>query len=458
MPPRHSNKEEKPFLKKIAPYLLISGVLVASFIFSRVIPNAGAAFRTFPEGLYLTVALIFAIGFGTRKFSKKVFIPSFVLAILMGIALQPLFSSLTENFSTLSIINEFLAALILFGSGVEMPWHSFKKYFGPVASLALFGMLVSVLVFALILEALTNIAGIDIPASSFLLMAAILAAVEPSAIIPMFKKLRFADRKIKDVAIAEGAVNDVTGTVITRFFLVGALAVSGEGKTVLDTFIPLLRREHFDMFALEIIWGVVVGIIGAKILSMWYNAETTERDNPALFFAVPIFSYALGSIIGGSGYLAAFVAGLLYQTSTSTRNVAHFFETFNSHLVVPVIFVLLGAVIPIPALVQTAAIGIIASLLFMFVVRPLVVFSSLVPWLFGQNRQFTFSEYLFLSTIRETGGVSAVLLLIIASQGVAGIDYIFGIGFWVIFMTLIVEPPLTPWLTQKLKLAEPIEE
>ncbi len=30
-------------------------------------------------------------------------------------------------------------------------------------------------------------------------------------------------------------------------------------------------------------------------------------------------------------------------------------------------------------------------------------------------------------------------------------------GFWVIFMTLMVEPPITPWLTQKLGIAVPIK-
>jgi potassium/hydrogen antiporter len=445
------------FLPKLLPYAFIVLVLGSSFILSRAIPGAEQAFAKFPEGLYLTIALIFIIGFSTRKFSKKVIIPSFVLAILMGLALQPLFSSLTANFTILSTVNEFLAALILFGSGVEMPWQSFKKYFGPIASLAFFGMLLSVLLFALILEFLTNAAGISIPAFSLLLVGAILAAVEPSAIIPIFKNLEFKERKIRDIAIAEGAVNDVTGTVITRFFLVMSLAATTQVDSVMGTFLPLIQRHHFNEFALEILWGVIVGIIGAKVLQMWYNPETTERDNPALFFAVPIFCFALGGLVGGSGYLAAFVAGLLYQTTTSTRNVAHFYETFNSHLVVPVIFVLLGAVIPIDALIQTAGVGIVAALLFMFVVRPVVVFASLLPWLFGENRQFNFSEYAFLSIIRETGGVSAVLLLIIAARGIPGVEYIFGIGFWVIFMTLIVEPPITPYITKKLGLAEPIK-
>lgn len=437
-------------------YVGIALVLIGGFIVSRSTPNLEQAFSQFPNGLYLSLALILIIGFTTRKLSKRIIIPSFVLAILSGIAFQPFFTSLTGNYTALSIVNEFLAALILFGSGVEMPWHNFRKYFAPVASLAFVGMLISVLFFALIIELLTNLAGIQIPAFSILLMGAVLAAVEPSAIIPIFKNLEFRDRKIKDVAIAEGAVNDVTGTIVTRFFLVAALATTAPHTSVFSTFVPLLQREYFDAFALEIIWGVVVGFIGAKVLQAWYNPGTTERDNPALFFAIPIFCFALGGIVGGSGYLAAFVAGLLYQATASTRNVFHFYETFNNHLVIPIIFVLLGAVIPIPALLETAGIGIVAALLFMLVVRPAVVFISLSPWLFGKNKLFSAAEYVFLSSIRETGGVSAVLLLIIAAQGIPGTNYIFGIGFWVIFMTLVVEPPLMPWLTRKLKLAKPI--
>lgn len=439
---------------KVMPYVIIVTLLVVSFVISRAVPNSVAIFSTIPEGLYLAIAFIFAIGYGARFFSRKTVIPSFVIATLMGVALQPFFVSLTGNLQALSIINEFLAALILFGSGVEMPWVNFKKYIGPVASLAFLGMLLSALIFALVLEFLAMLMGIDLPASAVLLIGSILAAVEPSAIIPIFKNLKFSDKKIRDIAIAEGAVNDVTGTVITRFFLVATVAAVTSSNSVLTTFLPLVRREYFDAFALEIIWGILVGVIGAKILQKWYNGEVSQRDNPALFFAIPMFCYAMGGIVGGSGYLAAFVAGLLYQSTTKTRSVAHFYETFNSHLVVPIIFVLLGAVIPLTALTHTAAIGLIASWLFMFAVRPLVVLISLAPWLFGKNPLFTWSEYIFLSFIRETGGVSAVLILIIASQGIEGTEYIFGIGFWVIVMTLIVEPPLTPWLTQKLGLAE----
>jgi cell volume regulation protein A len=443
-------------LSKLFPYVVCAVVILAGGVLSRLSPDIRVIFSKFPEGLYLSVALIFAIGFSTRMLSRRIIVPSFVLAILMGIAFQPFFSAITGNFQILSIVNEFLAALILFGSGVEMPFESFKKYLGPVANLAIVGMMVSVLLFALLLEFLSGLAGISIPAPSFLLMGAILAAVEPSAIIPIFKNLKFRNSNIRDVAIAEGAVNDVTGTVITRFFLVAALAATNDSNNVINTFLPLLQRHHFDAFALEIIWGAIVGVVGAKILKRWYHEEAEEKDNPALFFAVPIFCFAMGGIVGGSGYLAAFVAGLLYQTTAKTRHVAHFYETFNSYLVVPVIFVLLGAVIPIPALIQTSVVGIVAALIFMFVIRPLVVFISLLPWLVGEERSFTMAEFLFLSFIRETGGVSAVLLLIIASHGIPGIDYIFGIGFWVIFMTLVIEPPLTPWLTKKLRIADPI--
>jgi hypothetical protein len=57
---------------------------------------------------------------------------------------------------------------------------------------------------------------------------------------------------------------------------------------VLDSFLPLFQREYLDAFALEILWGILVGVMGSQVLKRWYNDEASERDNPALFFAVPV--------------------------------------------------------------------------------------------------------------------------------------------------------------------------
>ena len=90
----------------------------------------------------------------------------------------------------------------------------------------------------------------------------------------------------------------------------------------------------------------------------------------------------------------------------------------------------------------------------MFVLRPIVVFVSLAPW-WIQN-VFKVKDLLFLSLIRETGIIAAILLVIAATFDIIQSEFVIAIGMWVILMTLVIEPPLTPWLAKKMGIAEEI--
>lgn len=441
-----------PRLKSFTTYfLLIITALVLSLI-THKFPAVEQVFTTVPEGLYLVVALLFGIGYGLNLFAPKTAIPSFVWAIFFGMALQPVFVLFTHEIHVLHILVELLAAMVLFGGGVEVPFKNFKKNFAPIASISLFGTLLTVFLFALALEFIGGRLGLEIPSIAFLLMGAILASIDPTAIIPSLKMLNFKKPLLKDFAISESATNDVVGTIITRFFLVAAITATAN-ETIFQLFRPFFSRSTMDSLALEVIWGVIVGMGGAWVLNKWAHKGGRETD-PALFFAVPIFCFAAGSLIGGSGFLAAFVAGLLFSSNRETKGVRHFFETFVDGFIKPIIFILLGAVVPLVTLWSTAAMGIISALVFMFLIRPLIVFLSLAPWSLGKDRTFSWKELVFISFIRETGAIPAVLILVAVSREVVASGYIFAIGMWVILMTLIIEPPLTPWLARKLKVAK----
>lgn len=441
-------------LKKHSAYIAFVAAGLSLWFLLGTYPVLATPFLHGAEGFYLSLALLFALGYGLNYFAPKTRIPAFVWAIFFGMALQIPFSILTGDQGTLLIIVELLAAFVLFAGGVEVPVRNFKKYFAPIASLSLVGTMLTIILFALALEFVTPFFGFEVPAITILLLAAILASIDPTAIIPTLDTLKLKKPWLKDLAVSESAVNDVVGTIITRFFLVGAVSVSVvAGASVLDGFGPLLARETLDTIALEILWGLGVGILGAWILRQWAGSVRKHHwSDPALFFAVPIFTFALGSLVGGSGFLAAFVAGLLFEAEKETKLVHHFFENFVDHFIKPVIFVLLGALVPIAILLDTASVGLVAAAIFMFAIRPLIVFISLVPWMYAKGALFTWREVVFVSFIRETGAIPAILILAAVAAGVVASDFIFAVGMWVILATLIIEPPLTPALAAKLGL------
>jgi cell volume regulation protein A len=445
-------------LKQSLPYFIFISIAIALSLLAHYVPGIQEVFTGREESIYLVLAVLFAVGYGLNYFAPKTAIPSFVWAIFFGMALQPLIAGVTQDSHALKITVELLAALVLFAGGVEVPFVNFKKYFAPIASISLFGTLLTVFMLALGLEFVGGQLGYAIPAVSFLILAAILASIDPASIIPSLKHIRLKRPFIKDVIISESAVNDVAGSILTRFFLVTVLATAGTAS-VLELFGPVLSRDTLEVLALEVIWGVMVGLFSAWILRKWakdiHKANKEVRTDPALFFAVPIFAFAGGSIIGGSGFLAAFVAGLLFDTTGKpTQSVQHFFEVFVNNFIKPIIFLLLGAITPISVLLATAGIGIIAGLLFIFVIRPLVVFITLAPWSWAANksRLFSIKELMFMSFVRETGAIPAVLMLVALAAGIPYPDQIFAIGMWIILMTLIVEPPLTPYFAKHLGL------
>jgi cell volume regulation protein A len=134
--------------------------------------------------------------------------------------------------------------------------------------------------------------------------------------------------------------------------------------------------------------------------------------------------------------------------------VREFFHSFGDGFIKPIIFLLLGAVVPIPMLLTYAPLGIVSALAFMFVVRPLVVGFSLSPWSYKRDDLFSFRELTFISFIRETGAIPAVLILVAAVRGVPGTEFMYAIGMWVILLTLIIEPPLTGPLARRLGVAK----
>jgi cell volume regulation protein A len=407
------------------------------------------------EGFYLALALLFAVGYGLNWFGPKTAVPSFVWAIIFGMALQLPLATLTADKEVLLVVVELLAAFVLFAGGVEVPIKNFKKYFAPIATLALAGTVLTVFLFAYSLSGLTLAFGLSVPIVALLVLAAILASIDPTAIIPTLDQLHFRKPFLRDIAISESAVNEVVGTILTRFFLVAAIGASFGFASVLDVFAPILSRNVLDSFALEILWGVLVGLVGAWILRTWGESiRNTHWSDPALFFAVPIFCFALGSIAGGSGFLAAFVAGLLFEAKAETKLVRHFFETLVDNFMKPVIFILLGALVPLGMLTSTMGIGVAAALIFMFVIRPAVVFITLLPWMRQKNDLLSWREVLFLSFIRETGAIPAILILSAVAAGLVAADFVFAVGMWVILLTLIIEPPLTPLLAQRLKVAQ----
>lgn len=403
---------------------------------------------------FFMLSVIFVLSFSVFYLSSGTGIPSFVVAIFFGLVSRDILAPVIQSEGLLGSIVGLGATLILFGGGIETPWENFKRLMAKIFSLSFFGLAITAVLFSFAIYWLGQLMGVPISVTVAVLLGAVLASTDPASIIPILKQFRFKNRDTRDIIVSESAVTDVTGTLLTVVFL--SLLASGVDFTgIWNGYGQLFSEQTLIFIAKQIGYGVLFGIVGYAMLETLirfkrYHEQEFEADS-AFFLFVPVIIFTLALLFGGSGYLAAFIAGLLFVLSERLHLTEKFFNQTIEGFLKPAIFLLLGALVEPSQLIAYAPIGVLAALVFMFIIRPITVWVSLAPFsLFGKD-QFSWRELVFISFVRETGAIPAVLLVTIVTSGIVGLEGLVPVGMWVILATLVIQPPLTPWLAQKLK-------
>lgn len=448
-------------MRKFLQMLALGGSLTAVYAVSLFADVFYGWLEHSPEHelalIFSVIATIFILSFIVFYASSNTPLPSFVVAIFFGVAGHNFLKPILEHEAIVAVLVGLGATLILFGGGIETPYKNFKKLFWKICSLSFPGLLLTAFCFSLSVYGLSNVMNVGISIPVAVLLGAILASTDPAAIIPVLKVLRFKNRDTKDIIVSESAVTDVTGTLVTVAFMT-MLAAGSFSPSITGWYKNIFSLDSGMLLGKQILFGVFFGILGYYFLELLQkfkhrHAQEFEVDS-AFFLFVPIIIFTITLSFGGSGYLAAFIAGLLFHVSEHLHDTERFFNHIIDGFFKPTIFLLLGAIVDVKELIHYAPIGILISLVFMLIIRPLTVFIFLYPFSFFGTGRLNLREVLFVAAVRETGAIPAVLLVTVAAAGFSGMEGLVPIGMWVILMTLIIEPALTPFIAQKLGVAE----
>ncbi len=444
---------------KLLPWLRVILALTLTHFFASFAPEMLTTLEHGSDAhllrAFFEIATLFCLSFAVFYTSAGTGLPSFVLAIFYGVTAHELLEPILANEAVLGTTVGLGATLILFSGGLETPWGNFKKLLWKILSLSFVGLGLTALLFSFSLLELGQLTGIAIPLTVAILLGAVLASTDPAAIIPVLRGLRFHNRDTKDIVFSESAMTDVTGTLLTVAFI-GILGANLELTSLLGGYKELFSVETATILGKQVLFGIGMGVLGYLLLTGLHkfkegHEEEFEAD-AAFFLFIPVCIFTLAVALGGSGYLAAFIAGLLFMLTKKLHHTERFFNQMIEGFLKPAIFLLLGGLVHIQDLISYAPIGIAAALAFMFVIRPLTVFISLAPFTLSKNGM-KIRELLFISFVRETGAIPAVLLVTIVSLGWENMEALVPVGMWVILATLIVQPPLTPLVGRLLKVS-----
>ncbi len=400
------------------------------------------------------LGLILVFGWICSKLAEGTIFPSFSLQLLVGIVLHDALAPIKPNISLAVVVCTTLAAIILKSGGDEIERKDFIKIAFPTVMIAVVGYLITFFIMFSILILL----GLDGKVAA--LLSAIIGSTDPAALIPTLKTLVFKDhyKRLSSMAVAESALNDSVGAIFT-----GALATMIIAGTTMNTLgslaLGLFSGENMLLLGEQFLFGGIAGIVGwfamysyEKYKSYDHHArqvgETTYDF--AIVLAVPLVTFVLAQAIHGNGFLAAFVAGLLANYNHGT----HYFHTTLHTLEIklesigkPTIFMFVGPYVALSDLANTALLGLVISVVFMLIARPIAVILSLLPTTIAMK------EKLFMCAVRETGVIPVVLAVITVAQ-FPDLIQLMPLTAWVVIWTLILLPAITPWWARKLELLQ----
>jgi len=399
------------------------------------------------------LGLFLVFGWVCSKLSEGTIFPSFTLQLLVGIILHDALAPIASSVMLAVVACTALAAIILKGGGDEVDRRDFVKIAFPTVMIALVGYLITFFVMFPVLMAL------GLNGKTAALLAAILGSTDPAALIPTLKRIAFKDeyKRLASISVAESALNDAAGAIFVA--AIASMILAGVSVDSMGALISgLLSAENLLHLGGQFLFGAVAGVIGWGAMYSYevYKSRDNERDvgettyDFAVVLAIPLVTFLLAQAIHGNGFMAAFVAGLLANYNHGKEyfhKTLHTMEIKIESIAKPTIFMMVGPFVALGDLWDTAVLGLMVSLFFILVARPVAVMLSLLP------TNLSMKDKLFMSVVRETGVIPVVLAVITVAQ-FPELTLLMPLTAWVVIWTLTLLPAITPWWSRKLGIVQ----
>ncbi len=309
--------------------------------------------------------------------------------------------------------------LILFDGGLRTRLATFRSVLVPAGLLATVGVLLTA---ALAAPAAYWALGLNWTES--FLVGAVVASTDAAAVFFLLhtKGLRLRPR-VNAVLEVESATNDPFAIFLT-IILVEILFV---GFKPWHEILLLLLREG--------VLGALIGLIGGRAMVFVVNRLDLPQGLHAPFIATgALVVFALTQVFHGSGFLAAYVAGLVVgNRATRAHSTVVVFLDAAMWLAQIAMFVLLGLLAWPERLVGRLLPALAVAATLILVARPAAVFICLAPF------RFSAREKLFISWVGLRGAVGIFLASIPLLVGLPGAHFYFDVGFVVVFVSLLVQ-------------------
>lgn len=438
----------------------------AAFLDLLAAAGAGATPVVLAKGQSLPVVLVMLgllllTTLAIRRFSLRLGAPAILGVLLFGLLVPNRLQLVTPT--TIANLHTIGLAMLLFYAGLQTQLRSIRGFLEYGVVLAVGGVVISSAVLGLLIWAVlvATPTGIEpgfgaIPPIVAMLIAACLGSTDAGATLSVLEQVR--DRvpsRVRHLLEFESSLND-PAAILFLGLVVGLASRTGAGP-------DRLLLSEARLFIQSIGSGILIGVILGYVCRLCLNRLVQQREQLLIFsIAFAAIAYGGATVLGGSGFIAAYVTGLLLSNHVydnpeinpmALRGVLAPFNT----MVEVVVFLAFGIATDPLALLPVIPAGVAVALGLMLVARPLsvLVFQGLSP--------FSRRESLLVSWCGLRGAVPLALAQesLHLLPGLAGVEParahslaadVEGIVFTVVVLNLLLQGLSLPWLCRRLGL------
>ncbi|MEA3250545.1 MAG: potassium/proton antiporter [Pseudomonadota bacterium] len=372
--------------------------------------------------LFLFTGSLLALSILASRLSSLFGLPLLLIFLGLGMLVgeDGLLGIEFSNYSLAFIIGHLALAMILLDGGLRTRLKTFRVGFKPALSLATLGVFLTSGVVGLSAMWL-----LDLTLVQGLLVGAIVGSTDAAAVFSMLggRGLDLNERVGATLEIESGT-NDPMAIFLTMTLVE---VLTGEIGGPVDTVLMFVNQ-----FGLGLLIGVGGGWLIARLLR-WLDLAPGLYSLLTLGLGFCIFG--LTSALGGSGFLAIYLAGLMVGNQPG-RHLSFILPVHDGLAWLSQIglFLVLGLLVNPSEMMDYAVPASLLSLVLIFVARPLAVIVAIKPFF-----RFRWREIAFISWVGLRGAVPIVLAIFPVIGGVENATLYFNVAFFAVLISLLVQ-------------------
>lgn len=393
-----------------------------------------------PGAVMAAAALLVLLGVATSKISTRLGVPALLLFLLIGMLAgsEGVGGINFADFELAQAIGVVALAFILFAGGFDTDWSAVRPVVGKAVLLATVGVLITAIVAG---SVAAWVLGVSL--STGLLLGAIISSTDAAAVFSVLRSRSVGLKgQLRPLLELESGSNDPMAVFLTLAFLA---LVTDETTRVVDL-VPI--------FVAQMAVGAAVGFAMAKGAVFAINRVHLEYEGlyPVVMIALVLLTYGTAAVLGGSGFLAVYLAGLVIGNARflHKKSLMRFADGL-AWLMQIAMFLVLGLLVFPSDVVSVAGRALLVSIVLIFVARPVATATLLLLTRLGAR------ETLMVSWVGLRGAVPIVLATFPLVEGIPEADLIFNVVFFVVLTSVLIQGTTLPVVARWLRVDAPLE-